>query len=203
MSMPVANDFGRNNPSLRQLLTIQDQNQLLKKLVEREKSVNDMIQAAVGIGILHPPVPAPDKALCSAVPANIPCAQAYASLYSDFSLTPVKQEVATAAATPAPLPEAPSIMENTDIPALSAKNLSALPEPVLASAPIYWTDITCLGMKCSAVISPDPGNPKARYRIVTGEKLSDGSVVQSISAAGVTLNRDNKPVRLEPAPASS
>lgn len=187
--------FGQNNPQVKRLLELQDQNQLLKKLIERETSVNQMIEAAIGVGISSPFVPAPDKNLCQAVPANIPCAQAYTSLYENYSTSPKPVQVA--------MPAANSIMEDTDIPALNARDLSALPEPVLATAEIFWTDITCLGMKCSAVISPDPADPKARYRIVTGEKLPDGSIVQAISATGVTIKRDNKAIALDPAPAAN
>lgn len=196
-SGPSTSRFGDNNTQLRTILTLQNQNQLLKKLIERETSVNQMIEAAIAVGISSPFIPAPDRRLCTDVPANIPCAKAYTNLYDDFSVTQRK----TAAQLPA-LPHAPSIMAETDIPDLSARDLSALPKELDSTMTIYWTDITCLGTRCSAVISPDPADLNARYRIMVGEKLPDGSIVRTISASGVTLERDNKPIHLNPAPSA-
>ena len=198
--MPVTPGFGMNNPALRHILELQEQNQLLRKLIEREQSVNNMVTAAVSVGIASPFVPSPDQLLCGAVPGNIPCAQAFPALYDDFSMTPQK--------APPPLPPAASLVSNADIPALDPNQLSELPEQPaietssLMTGQIYWTDITCLGNNCSAVISNNPADPKTRFRVVAGEKLPDGSIVRAISYIGVTLERDKKTIQLEPAPSA-
>lgn len=184
--------FGDKNIQLKKLLELQNQMQLLRSLIAHETSVFEMVKASIDIGVADPYIPAPDKKLCNSVPANIPCAQSYESLYDGYS-------VAVKKAGPV-VPPAPSILADSDIPALNARDLKALPEPTLAAAQIFWTDITCLGARCSAVISPDPADPNARYRIIAGEKLPDGSIVKAISAAGVTIERDKKSISLEPAP---
>lgn len=190
--------FGQNNPALRKLLIIQDQNQLLKKIIEREKSVNSMVSAAIDVGISSPFVPAPDQALCQAVPANIPCAQAYPSLYDDFKIA--------AKNTPTAMPPASSMVSSGEIPSLSSDDFSELPQQQAEAAPagqIYWMDITCMSARCSAVLSSNPQDPKTRYRILAGETLPDGSIVRTISYSGVTIERDKKSVQLEPAPSAS
>ena len=186
--------FGEHNPALKRLLTLQNQNQLLRKLIERETSVNQMVEAAINVGVSSPFIPAPDHAICQSVPGNITCAKAYESLYPGF--------MTAAKAPPVAMPSAAATMDSASIPALDAKEISPLPatETAAAQGQIYWMDITCLGKKCSALVSTNPTDVKAHYRILAGEKLPDGSIVRAISAAGVTLERDKKSIELEPAP---
>ena len=97
----TAEKFGGKNTQLTVLLDLQYQMQLLKRLIEHERSVNGIVQAAVSIGLNNPAIPTPDETLCSQVPANIPCAQAYAQMYPDFSVT----GLATPAMPPLAAPE--------------------------------------------------------------------------------------------------
>jgi hypothetical protein len=85
-------------------------------------------------------------------------------------------------------------MASNDLPPLPGSGLTA------GGGPLYWTNVTCLQTDCSAVITPDPNDPRARYRVTTGEKLADGAVVSRISAEGVTLENNSKSVLLDPAP---
>ncbi len=182
--------FGDKNPQLKAILALQYQLQILRRMLEREKAVNAMVASAVDIGIGDPLIPKPDRTLCLQIPANIPCAQAYKNLYPDYSVEP-------------------NLMARQDnqppaIPELASNELPPLPSAELiipvAGATLYWTNVTCLSDVCSAVITPDPADPRARYRVIMGEKLADGATVTKISAQGVTLEQDNVPVILEPAP---
>lgn len=180
--------FGENNAQLKAVLALQYQMQILRRMIEREKSVNAMIVSAVAIGVSEPRIPKPDQALCLQVPANIPCAQAYKDIYPDYSV----------AKTEAPVPM-PSAEMTATMPAIGADQLPALPQAAAADT-LYWTDVTCLQQKCTAIITPDPKNPRARYRVTTGDVLADGAIVSGISANGVTLSDKKKSVTLDPAP---
>lgn len=187
---PQAANFGGDNAQLRDMLALQYQMQLLKRLIEREKAANNMIQAALNVGVSGPAIPLPDRALCEQVPANMPCADAYKGLYADYTAAPAKL-------TPLPAP----IPQPSANPALLAEVKDDIVEQVMLSS-FYWTDITCLQDRCSAVISPDPANPMSRYRVSVGEVLPDGGVISAITAAGVTMTRGEKQIHLDPAPAA-
>jgi hypothetical protein len=184
-------EFGKKNVQLKTILALQNQLQILHRLIDHENAVNHMIDAAVSVGISNPAIQAPDKELCAEVPANIPCAQSYASLYSDFSVEKKPAYV--------PPPVVAIAAVDQEKPQKHEK-LKAKPEPEAPAVPVYWSDITCLGSKCSAVISDNPMDPKASYRISPGETLPDGSVISAISAAGVSIMRNKKLVQLDPAP---
>lgn len=197
---PPSLAFSTKNKQLQDVLHLQRQIQLLKQLIDHEKAVNEIVRSSVNLGISDPNIPTPQRSLCTELPANIPCAQAYHNLYEGFSVDRAKAEIA--APTPA-LPPAASILDNSDIPSLDAATLPDLPVSVFDGSMLYWTDITCLGDTCSAVITTDPANFRARYRVVPGETLPDGSVIQSISAGGVRIGRGSKTIQLEPAPNAS
>lgn len=187
---PASIEFGAQNPELKKLLDLQYQLQLLKRLIEHQKAVNGVVQSAVSIGAIDPAIPAPSRELCESVPANIPCAQSWPDMYKGFSVEIAKPLVPV---TP------PSADIASVIPAMQGEALPQLPDS-FAGADLFWTDITCLGSKCSAIISPEPQNPAARYRISPGETLPDGAVISAISAAGVTIQRGKKTIQLDPAP---
>ncbi|MDB5477670.1 MAG: hypothetical protein JWM96_165 [Alphaproteobacteria bacterium] len=193
-AVPATIQFGTENPSLKSLLQLQYEIQLLKKLIEHETSVNQIVDSSIQIGMTSPVIPAPDRELCAQVPANIPCAQAFNDLYENFSTS-----AESAPSTGSSLPPA-ALLADSGIPTLDAGALPELNAVALDSSRLYWTDITCLAQKCSAVISPDVTDPNARYRIIPGETLPDGSTIQAISATGVVIQRDKQVIHLEPAP---
>lgn len=180
--------FGDKNIQLKTVLALQYQMQLLKRMIEREKSVNAMISSAVAVGVIDPAIPKPDQNLCTQIPANIVCAQAYKDMYPNYSVEKVQ----------APVP--PPAIASGSIPALASNQLDALPENAAEANTLYWTDVTCLQTKCTAIITPDPKDPRARYRVTTGDVLADGATVSSISFNGVTLNDKKKSIVLNPAP---
>lgn len=191
-------DFGGQNPQVKDLIRLQYQLQVLQKLIEHERVVNNMVKSSLDLGVAKPAIAAPDEELCQKVPANIPCAQSYDDIYDGYSVKP--KEIAAAKPVAPPLP---SLVADSGIPALEA---AALPDQIddhdllPQGDTIYWTDITCMGTQCSAVITPDPANQKARYRVSLGETLPDGSIVSAISVNGVSIQRNKKTVALDPAP---
>lgn len=185
--------FGEKNEHLKTLLALQYQMQVLKRMIEREKSVNAMIDSAIAVGVTDPQVPKPDRALCEQIPANIACAQAYKGMYPNYSVEPV------ISAMPTLPPPASGIASLGTVPSINANDLNPLPGPQPGPG-LYWVSVTCLQQECSAVLTPDPADPRARYRVTTGEKLPDGTVVSDISANGVTLDSGSKVTHLDPAP---
>ncbi len=186
------------NHELKNILELQNQMQLLRRVIEHETAVNQMVETSINIGLNDPQIPSPSMEVCKSLPANIPCAQSYEDLYQNYSVAKVE--------TKPLIPPAASMVSNSDIPSLPAGALSELPggEPaaVADTGPkTYWMDISCLGKKCSAIVSPDPKKADMLYRVYVGEKLTDGSLVKAISAAGVTVEQNSKEIKLEPAPA--
>lgn len=198
----AAPKFGENNPHLKKLMTLQYQMQLLRRMIEREKSVNEMVKSAVEIGVTEPFIPSPERNLCEQVPANLPCSKAYKELYPDFM-----KEAETRVADALPTTELPGNKSGQILQPLDAEAMKNLPGAVVDltsdTAMLFWTSVTCMNEKCSAVVTPDPSNPRLRYRIVSGETLPDGTIVEKISANGVTLAQDKKSIVLAPAPKPS
>ena len=176
------------NPYLSTYLALQKQIAVLTKLLERENAVTDMVQSYKSIGIGYEP-PKPTLSVCKQIPKNLACAVAYPSRYADF-LPP-----------PMPLPAVP--VEPVDM------SENELPQPAQEISPdiglkdLVWTDITCLGQVCRAVITPDINDQGARYAVKVGDELPPGGVVESISTQGVFVSKGDHIVTLEPAPAAS
>ncbi len=183
--------FGGSNPDLQAIIQLQYQMQMLQRMIERERAVNRMVEAALAIGVTDPDIPAPSYTVCRQIPANIVCAQAHAGIYENYSvdrIVPLVPIDPIAKAVP-PIP----------------LNDASLPLDIAEMQPsetLYWMDITCMGLKCSAVVSPEPANANARYRITIGDTLPDGATVDGISANGVTLKHGKQEIRLDPAPAA-
>ena len=186
LPMPAESGFSTDNAQLQDVLQLQYQIQLLKRLLEREKTVNDGAQAGRDIGMKKPVLSRPERDLCAAVPANIPCAQAYADLYPGFDVKPVVKE----AAAPAPVAK-------QDEP----KKKSAAPvKPAVPIDPkIFWLDVTCLEDDCSALLASNPNDPQSRRRVHAGDTIA-GATVRRISASGVMLERNGRSFRASPAP---
>ena len=173
------------NPYLDTFITLQRQNVLLQQMVEREKSVTEMVQNYKKMGITYAP-PKPDLKSCLELPNNLSCATAYPDRYADF-LPP-----------PAPLPSVPVIPV--------AISTDELPQAITKLAPdaglrnLMWTDITCLQGACRAVITPDPTDPSARYSVKAGDVLPPGGTVEQVSPDGITIVNNKDTVHVPPAP---
>lgn len=182
-ALPAApSSFGSGNAQLQDVLELQHQIQLLKRLVDRETAVNNVASAGRDIGMKKPLLSKPERELCASVPANIPCAQAYADIYPDFDVKPVAE---LQALPPVKKAEAPKIKK-------AEVSVPATPS-------LYWLDITCLEESCSALVASNPNDAKTRKRVRAGDVV-EGNTIRAISASGIMLERNGKAARVLPAP---
>jgi hypothetical protein len=188
LATPALNEGGYYH----NLLNLQRQLFLLRKLVEREKRNFALTEDYQKIGLSFKPT-APNADLCRQVPANLSCAEFFASLYPNFP--PVGSSQGS-------LPDMP----------LLASSVGTIPEGDLPFLPtvadiedtrdiLNWLDITCLGQKCSAVVTPDSADRGARYRVYVGDTLPNGDKISAISAQGVQVTNSGGRTRtIDPAP---
>ncbi len=181
---PVEN-FAQGNQGLQDVLDLQHQIQMIGRLIERERTVNDMATAGKAIGMNDPQLSRPERALCAQIPANILCAQAYPDLYSGYDVTPAK--------------DAPPVIEQVMADALDE---SLIPVPTAPAEPqLFWLDITCLQHECSALLASDPNDRNSLARVRAGQ-VYDGATIKNVTASGVTLMRGDRTIRAVPAPKS-
>ncbi len=178
------NGFAQGNQNLEDILSLQHQIQLISRLVERERVVNDMASGGKAIGLNEPQLSRPDRNLCAQIPANILCAQAYGDLYEGFDVTPVANVA----------PPVQQIIEKAETPMIEEEIVQIEPD-------LYWLDITCLDKACSALLARDPNDRNSLARVRTGDQY-DGATVGAISTGGVTLTRNGRTIRAVPAPKS-
>ncbi len=185
--------FERNNQYMADILSLQNQVSLLKKMIDRQKKLNDMQEnlSAMGMPFI---APAPEYVICQQLPANEVCAEFYPDLYEGY--------ISAAAAMPAPLP-VPSFPKIDEI--AITKNIGDLDRETfkkLEESDFMWAEINCLNDKCKAIVVPDIVGNLSRYTIRVGDKLPNGLIVEAISAQGVVTSQGSKTVPLNPAPSS-
>jgi hypothetical protein len=178
---PLEN-FAQDNQSLQDVLDLQRQIQMISRLIERERTVNDMATAGKAIGMNDPQLSRPERTLCAQIPANILCAQAYPDLYSGYDVTPEKVE--------------PPVIEQVMADALDEE---LIPVPTPAEQQLFWLDITCLQNECSALLASDPNDRNSLARVRTGQ-IYDGATIKAVTASGVTVERAGRTIRAKPAP---
>lgn len=188
-------DIGQNNLSggyYQNLLALQRQLFLLRKLIDREARNLSLTEDYQKIGLSFVPTP-PSAPLCRQVPANLSCAEFYGSMYANFP--PPRN-------TQGQLPNMPFL----------ASSVGTIPENDFAFLPtavdiedtrdiLNWLDITCLETSCSAVVTPDIADNSARYRVYVGDKLPNGDTIHTISAKGLQVIDSKGHTRtIDPAP---
>lgn len=178
------NSFAQGNQNLEDILSLQHQIQLISRLVERERVVNDMASGGKAIGLNEPQLSRPDRNLCAQIPANILCAQAYGDLYEGFDVTPVANVA----------PPVQQIIEQAETLVLEEEIVQIEPD-------LYWLDITCLDNSCSALLARDPNDRNSLARVRVGDQY-DGAKISAISTGGVILMRNGRTIRAIPAPKS-
>jgi hypothetical protein len=176
------NSFAQGNQNLEDILSLQHQIQLISRLVERERVVNDMASGGKAIGLNEPQLSRPDRNLCAQIPANILCAQAYGDLYEGFDVTPVANVA----------PPVQQIIEQAETPAIAEEIVQIEPD-------LYWLDITCLDNACSALLARDPNDRNSLARVRVGDQY-EGAQISAISTGGVILMRNGRTIRAVPAP---
>lgn len=186
--------FERDNKYMATLLSLQNQNALLEKMISRQKELNKMAENLSELNMPFVP-PAPEQSICKQLPGNDLCAEFYPSLYKDYNVATAMPDF-----IPLPLPVLPNIEDIAVVKGIGELDIETLKS--LEFADFMWTEINCLNMACKATVVPDISKNRARYTIRIGDRLPNGLVVEKISAEGVVTSRGEKPVILEPAPSS-
>lgn len=177
------------NPLLSDQIKLQYQIELLDKMTARQAALEQIAESYAKLGIEYK-APAPPLTLCRQLPPNALCIKYYPDVYKDI----VDARKAAFEARKPPVIEIapPKLSDGT-------------PAPVAARAPAkpvaayYWSDIQCLSGQCRAVVT-SMDNPASRRRVRVGDRLSDKSVVRSISASGVEVVKEKETLSLMPAP---
>lgn len=175
--------FGEDNPYFSNIVTVQYQNSLLRSLIERQRK-NQAIKESMdnlGLGFVEDP---PPRGACEDLPFNFLCQRFYPDLYvtQQFILPTVVED---------PLP--------------STKVQKKAPQPTnrKSKKPRYeWTDITCVGGQCRAVLI-EPPHYEIRRTVEEGKELDDGWFVEAITAKGVTIEKaGGEKKSIDPAPSA-
>lgn len=174
------------NAYLNDILSLQDQINLIEKLSEREKILSDLGQTYHDLGIAFTPPP-PPREICEKIPPSVVCVQAYPDLF----------KIAMPIEEPA---QAPPIAEEPNVPPVIQENPAPVPED---TGPTYrWTDVTCAGGACRAVLVNE-SNGRTRRTVSEGDALDGGAIVAKISFEGVRISRNGAESLLMPAVAPS
>lgn len=176
------------NSYLRDILSLQDQINLIEKLSEREKVLSELGETYRDMGIAFTPPP-PPRDICEKIPPSVVCVQAYPDLFK--IAMPVEDPVEDVGTQPPPLPVEQGKPRDPPV---------ALPEE---AGPVYrWTDVTCAGGACRAVLV-NQDDARARRTVSEGDTLGGGVVVSKISFEGVRVSRNGTDMALMPAVAPS
>lgn len=170
------------NAYLSGILSLQSQIGLIQKLSERQESLTRLEEAYNDLGIPFTPPP-PPRSVCEKIPPSVVCVTAYPDLMR-VSLPPEDLEE-----TPIPTVEAPQTREET-------------PEPEEIGPAYRWTDVSCAGGNCRAVLV-DEDDAGTRRTVSEGDALPDGTIVSRISFEGVRVTQGGKDITLMPAVAPS
>lgn len=193
-SMVLANDdFGRpgdkitfgssRNPYMQDLLTLQEQVQILARLEDRQKTILDMAQNYQDVGVEFE-YPAPSRDVCRKIPANAACAREYTDMYEDYTLPWERGGVLSPAIDPA------------DVLAMTPDMMQIDLEP--PAPKLSWVSVNCLTGACRAVIVENTESSQRRYTVREGDELISGGKVTSVTRAGVKVMIDGKPETLKP-----
>lgn len=186
-----------NNPYLKDTLILQHQIGLLERLIERQTVISKMESAYAQIGLpFHSPPP--PKEICDQLPPSIPCTRGNANL-SGASLTDISIDMKDLLPKETPTGKTPP---TTTTKAATTREKSSALAQEQEPAPYNWTDISCAGTNCKAVLVKTD-DPASRITVSTGDVLPDKSIVSTISFEGVTLSVNGKKILLEAAKAPS
>ncbi len=179
-----------NNSYLKDTLILQHQIGLLERLIERQTVISKMESAYAQIGLPFRSPP-PPREICDQLPPSIPCTR---------SNTPL-----SGAALPDISIDMKDLMPK-ETPSEKTPTAPSKKPPILAqtqeAAPYNWTDISCAGTNCKAVLVKTDDSA-SRITVSTGDVLPDKSIVSKISFEGVTLSVNGKTILLEAAKAPS
>lgn len=176
------------NPEMRSVLELQNQITMLNALTAWQEQVNKLrsVYAKVGMSFEQP---APPLALCEQVPPNSLCGDAYPEMAPEDDSALFIPEPVKSAAMDAPKAKA------------KTKSASASAAPPKPEAEYEWESVQCRGSDCTAILQEIATG--SRFRMLQGETVREGIMVQSISPDGVTLTVKGQAQKLRPTVASA
>lgn len=176
-------DFAIGNDYFKDINTLHEQIRLLEKLVDRQDKINDMTSSMVDVGRVFDPAPPPAD-ICKKVPPNFLC---------NPELIPDSQDVGTLEPSPPAVQQPLPILKAGE----AVKKDTTAEERKLYKG-LGWTDITCRGMDCMAVIVDTNSNARVQ---VGGNDTAFGFPVADISTGRVAIyTKKNGIVNLNPVP---
>jgi hypothetical protein len=151
------------------------------------------------MGVAYTP-PLPALGVCKQLPPNAVCIEAYPDLYASYA----QERRAYYDAL-----EAQKNINEGGVPQESAQEKAARlamedalrreqEEKASRKTRYQWTDVTCAAGSCRGVLI-SPATAGYRVTIRPGERLPDGTLVESISASGVNINIGGDKIAVRPA----
>lgn len=200
-----------SNTHVGDLISLQYQLSLLQELIEWQNQIQTIANVYQGMGVSFPQ-PSPDREICSKLPANNICRNAYPELYNasapKLSQSAGEELVTLQAELKRALEDRKSLIEKskTQAPSTADPQLPQSPQQAEMQQPqyahYYWTDLSCIGNDCKAVIIDSKRSTYAKT-VRQGDRLGDNERVSKIDASGVMIMRGDQAVTIAPAPLMS
>lgn len=182
--------FGSDNLYLSDIIRLQEQITVLNKLLQKQRVVNQMSEHYASLGAVFTP-PIPPSHVCSTLPPNDLCADAYPSMYPDYIRRQAPQRRV----------EVPKLVTVIPDVAMSVDDIEDDSKESLKEAQFGWTDITCLSVECRAVVQPlGDEQSTSRYTVQVGTQLPNGYEITQISSKGIVVRKGQSSIGLMPVP---
>jgi hypothetical protein len=187
------------NPFLSDLVKLNYQIGLLDKMVSRQAVIDQIGEVYEKMGVAYKQ-PLPALGVCKQLPPNAVCIKAYPDLYASYA----QERRAYYEAL-----EGQKNIDEGGVPQESAQEKAARlamedairrerEEKASRKTRYQWTDITCRAGTCRGVLI-SPAVNGYRVTIRQGERLPDGTLIESISANGVSINIGGDKIAVRPA----
>lgn len=187
----LQSDIVIKKPLMRDILILQNQNNLLKGLIERQASIKQISENYKNLGLPFVQ-PAPTKSVCEKLPANLLCLNFYPEMPQNAAIIDNFQPSTPPLDFQNQLDALNNIdLGNNDTP-LTLNDTTAQTQP---ARQYNWTDIQCLGNYCTALVTSDNN---FRMRVSEGDLLPDDARVSSISFSKVTIKDGDNSADIKP-----
>lgn len=186
------------NRLMRDIITLQDQINLLESLVERQAEIQKIAENYEDLGLPYKQPPPPQNA-CQNLPTNVLCLFFYPDMDNNKALLQEAEQRIQER-------QQQFIMDSLAQYELYEGDLGSLDSPPntsldnMHSQPrnqFAWADIQCLRSECSALIV-STADQERRFRVNTGDTINESVTIKSISPLGVTAHINDKEQELMP-----
>jgi hypothetical protein len=189
------------NPYLSDTMKLNYQISLLDKLVTREAALTKIGESYTAIGMPFTPPP-PPRGICAQLPPNGPCLASYPDLYGKlveerkkhYEKIVVEAKNAEPGRKPNESDEAMIERQRKE-----AEERKRIAEEEARRTRYQWAELTCLSGECRGILV-NRTDTTIRYTVRAGDRLPDGTVVESIRPGDVRVSLDGEMIKLRPAP---